>query len=138
MAIDFTSPLGQVRLLSTDIDEQNPVLEDDALLGLLALEQDNVRLAAAQALDIVASSETLVLKKLQTLDVTTDGPAVAVSLRNHAATLRKQVSDGFDGGGDFDVADMVVDVHTLRERIIHEFERDSASGLWPIDPEFLF
>lgn len=137
MAIDFTSPLGQVRLLIADVDEGSEVLTDSMINGFLGLAPNgDVRLAAADALDTIAISEALVLKVMTTLDVTTDGAALARVLREKATALRAQVADGLDGGGDFEIADLVLDGHTARERLLHELERNSSSGAWPFDPEF--
>lgn len=131
MAIDFTTPLGQVRLLIADVDEGNETLTDSMINAFIALiPSGDVRLAAAQALDTIATSEVLVLKVMQTLDVTTDGAKVAAALHAQAVELRRQVTEGVDGGGDFDIADIVVDKHTAVERLIHELERNSSTGLW--------
>ncbi len=81
-----------VRLLATDIDTENALLQDEDLDRLLVLESADVRLAAAQALDIIASSEALVQKRIEVLGLKTDGPAVAKSLRDHAGQLRMQVA----------------------------------------------
>lgn len=138
MAIDYTTPGGQVRLLTVDIDEDNPVFGDAEIAAFLALNNSDVRLAAAQALDATATSEVLVLKVMQTLDTTTDGAKVAAALHAQAVELRRQVSEGIDGGGDFEIADMVVDGHTLRERLVHQLEINASGGVWPFDPEFGF
>ena len=92
-----------VRLLISDVDPSRQVLTDDDILTLLALEGEVVKLAAAQALDSIASSETLVGKVIRSQDLSTDGAKVAADLRAHAASLRAQVvAEGDDVGG-FDV-----------------------------------
>lgn len=100
MAIDYTSPKGKVRLLLADVDEDHPVLTDDELDGYLALHDGSpsaVRRAAADALDAIATSETLVSKVMRTADgTTTDGAKVADSLRKRAETLRAQADDEDD------------------------------------------
>jgi len=79
----------QVRLLIGDTTA--PYLLSDANMHqVYAIEGDNLKRAAAQCLDIIASSEALVSKKIQTQDLATDGPAVAKALREHAALLRAQ------------------------------------------------
>lgn len=88
MAIDYTTPLGQVRLLTADLDPAAPLLTDEMLQGYLALHQDNPYRAAADALDAMATSEVLLSKKIRTQDISTDGPAVAAELRKQAAYLR--------------------------------------------------
>jgi hypothetical protein len=104
MAIDFTSPTGQVRLLIADVDEGNQLLTDLMVAGFLAMHDQDVRLAAAAALDSIASSEVLVSKKIRTQDLSTDGPAVAAELRAQAQGLRDQVALE-DSDGVFDVVD---------------------------------
>ena len=107
MAIDYTTPEGQIRLLIADVDEAAPLLDDAMLTGFLALAGGNVKLAAAAALEAVASSEVLVSKKIRTQDLATDGPAVAAELRAQAASLRAQAAADADveDEGVFDVVD---------------------------------
>lgn len=80
------------RLYAGDIDTTAPLLTDLQYQDLLTAEGDVPKLAAAQALDIIASSEALVSKKIRTQDLSTDGPAVAASLRANAAELRRQAT----------------------------------------------
>lgn len=84
-----------VRLLISDLAavEADRTFTDSDLLVFLTLEGDSVKLAAAQALDAIASNESLVSRRIKTLDLQTDGPAVAKDLREHAARLRQQVVD---------------------------------------------
>lgn len=105
MAIDYTSDVGKVRLLVPDVDEANLLLADEQVTAFLALE-GSVKLAAAQALDVIASSEALVSKVIKTQDVSTDGAKVAAELRARAAGLRQQVDDGV---GDDNVGLAIVD-----------------------------
>lgn len=84
MAIDFTSPVGLVRLNITDLDENAPLLSDDMITGLLVASDENVNRATARALRIIATSEVLVAKKIRTQDLSSDGPAVAAELRAQA------------------------------------------------------
>jgi hypothetical protein len=93
MAIDYAQPLGQVRLLISDVDEANPILDDAQVQGFLAINAGHLRRAAADALDAIADSETLVSKVLKTQDLSTDGAKVADSLRAHADRLRSQAED---------------------------------------------
>ena len=88
MAIDFTTPTGQVRLLTADLDEAAPLLTDEQLGGYLALHEGNVLRAAADVLEAMATSEVLLARKIRTQDLQTDGPAVAAALRAQAETLR--------------------------------------------------
>jgi hypothetical protein len=105
MAIDYSTDLGRVRLLIPDTDEQNLLLIDPQIDALLSME-GSVKLAAAAALDIIASSEVLVSKVITTQDISTDGAKVAAELRSRAAELRRQVDDGVgDDGVGFDIVD---------------------------------
>jgi|SRR5690606_37831224 len=109
MAIDYRSPSGQVRLLIPDTDEDNLLLTDAQIEAFLQLEGGNVKLAAAQALEAIASSEALISKKLTTEGgMSTDGPAVAAELRQRAQGLRDQAAEqgpGDDGGGGLVIVD---------------------------------
>lgn len=103
MAIDYDTPVGQVRLLISDTDETEPILDDSHIDGFLKLNGDNVRRAAADALDAIASSEALVSKAIRTQDLQTDGAKVADALRKHADRLRAQADDDEDDGFVFDI-----------------------------------
>jgi len=87
------------------------VLLDGDIDAFLALEGSNVKLAAAQALDTIASSEAMVQKRITLLDLQTDGPATARALRDHASALRKQVAVALaivDPEGMFDIAEIAI------------------------------
>lgn len=93
---DPSTELGQIRLLTTDGDEAFPLHTDAELTAFLAMEGGNVKRAAAASLEAIATSETLVAKKITTQDLSTDGPAVAKDLRERAKGLRDQ-ADTADG-----------------------------------------
>lgn len=88
-----TDPVDQVRLLIADTNPADQVLTDAQILTFLDIEGHVVKCAAAAALEAIATSETLVSKKIRTQDLQTDGPAVAAELRARAAGLRQQASD---------------------------------------------
>lgn len=71
-------------------DDTEPCLFTTEQLGEFVLRAGSTLLGAAMALDVIASSEALLSKKITTQDLSTDGPAVAESLRKHAAALRAQ------------------------------------------------
>jgi hypothetical protein len=104
--IDYESPVGQVRLLIPDTDETALLLTDEQIKTLVGMEGGNVKLATAQALDLIASSEALVSKVIRTQDVQTDGAKVAAELRARATELRRQVADA---DGDDNVGLAIVD-----------------------------
>lgn len=94
MAIDYTTPVGKVRLLIADTDEAALLLSDEQLQALVDMALENsVHRAAAQALDIIATSETLIGKMIKTQDLQTNAPAVAAELRAQAAQLRETANE---------------------------------------------
>lgn len=96
MAVDYTTPIGQVRLIIGDLDLANQIFGDTELEGFLSITRDSVKRAAAEALDTIASSEALISKKITTQDRSSDGPAVADALRKHAASLRSRAREEED------------------------------------------
>jgi len=117
---EVSSPRDQVRLLIGDTDLNEPgnwIFQDEELDAFLAME-GGVKLAAAQALDTMASTEAMILKKIRILDLTTDGPAVAAELRARATVLREQF---YSGDGNLpDTAELVVDQFTFEQRLRNE------------------
>jgi hypothetical protein len=108
---DYETPEGQVRLLIADVstDETKRLLGDGEITGYLAMNDANVKRAAADALDAIASSEALVSKVIRTQDLQTDGAKVADALRKHADRLRAQAdtADDADDDGFFDIVDTI-------------------------------
>lgn len=111
---DVSTDAGKVRLIITDTDPANVMFQDAEIEAFLTLKGGSILLAAAQALDTIASSEALILKKVRLLDVTTDGPAVAKALRDHANSLREQAQVE-DVEGAWDIAEQVYDIFGERE-----------------------
>ena len=108
---DLSTDIGKVRLLIPD-SSANYVFEDAEITAFLGMES-GVKRAAALALETIASNETLVLKVIRLLDLSTDGAKVADSLLKRAALLRQQ-ADGeamdaeLASGGMIDIAQMVI------------------------------
>lgn len=94
---DPTKDIGKVRLLITDTDVSNSIFSDEEIqqfLNLTSIDGNiDVRLAAAMGLETMAASEAYVQKKISMLDLSTDGPSVAKSLREAAQRLRDQVEN---------------------------------------------
>lgn len=111
---DPSTDPGRVRLLCGDTESDHQQFSDAEIATFLALNDDDVRYAAAQALDRMAASEAFIQKKIKLLDLTTDGPAVATALRAQAAELRRQADEAGDA---FDWAEMVTNSFTYRERL---------------------
>lgn len=92
MAIDYSTPVGQVRLLTADLNEASFLVSDQVIEGYLALSRGPYR-AAASVLDAMATSEVLLAKVIKTQDVSTDGAKVAAELRAQAQALRVRADE---------------------------------------------
>ncbi|WP_141576126.1 hypothetical protein [Actinomadura sp. WMMA1423] len=104
----LTSDLRRVRLLIADTDPTARTFRVDELADFLAMEGGSVKLAAASALGVIATSEALISKVIRTKDLTTDGAKLAAELRARAAELRRQANEEDpEIGGFFDVVDFV-------------------------------
>ncbi|MBK8200314.1 MAG: hypothetical protein IPK75_18360 [Acidobacteria bacterium] len=117
---DVSTDRGKVRLLCTDVIESNAIFQDAEIDAFLSMNT-SVRLAAAAALEVIASNEVLVLKKIINLDLETDGPAVARELREQAKQLRAQET----AVGAFDIAEQIHDTFTEREYWLKQVQRDA-------------
>lgn len=120
---NLDSPVGRVRKYVPDLvqleDTKNPAapkqyyFSDDEISGFIGEYADSgteptraqVKRAAADIIDALANNEALVLKKIKTEDLQTDGPATANALRAGARALRQQADDEDAAAGDnfFDV-----------------------------------
>lgn len=122
---DLTSDLGKVRLLIMDTNATTYLFEDGEISAFLLMEGDNVRRGAALALETMASNEAYVNKRIEILDLKTDGPAVATALMKRAAELRAQADrdELAEEGGAFEIAEWVVDDFSSRERLAKEWLR---------------
>lgn len=89
MAIEYDTPIGQVRLLIPDTAEPF-TFTDEEIQAYLSISKDNIKRAAANALDAIASSTVMLLKLVKTDDITVDGPAVGKELRLRARALRDE------------------------------------------------
>lgn len=106
---DYTTDVGQVRLLINDTHPADQVFTDDEIAAFLAVEGGSVKLAAAQAIDTIADDEALTSKVIRDHDLTTDGAKTADALRKRAAALRQQAAGDADAAdeGYFEVIDML-------------------------------
>lgn len=115
--VDYSTARGKVRLLIGDIDDQNPIFEDDAIDAFISMALNNdVRRAAAQALMTIAASEVYVQKVIRLLDLSTNGAAVAAELRAQAKALRDE-ADAEEVDGAFDWAEQVYSPAQYVERL---------------------
>ena len=100
MAIDYTTPIGRVRLNITDTNEAALLFTDEQLQAWLDERDGSTNWASYRALITIATSEVLISKKIRTQDLSTDGPAVAASLMQLASVYRAD-ADAETGEVDF-------------------------------------
>jgi hypothetical protein len=100
----------RVRLLIPDNDEQHFIFSNVQIDEFLAMEENSVKLATAQCLDVIASSEALTLKVIKLLDLQTDGAKLSAELRARAKGLREQAEEE-----DFDIYEVYEDDDEVEE-----------------------
>ncbi len=115
------------------VNYNSMVLSDQSIQDMIDVETVvsgdgtyDIRLAAADCLDAIASNQALVLKMIHNMDLETDGPAVAKSLRDHADTLRKLVYDPAYQDIAFDFAEQINDKPGFAEKVQKDWMRDST------------
>lgn len=121
---DLSTDIGKVRLLIPDRVAADAFFSDDEITALLSME-DGIKRATALALETMASSEAYVQKVIKVLDLTTNGAATAKALTDRAAMLRSQADreDMAEEGAAFDIAEIVNDPFSYRERMWNEVQR---------------
>lgn len=95
--VDFSTEVGRVRKYIPDLvqlpDPSDPTLDpsfmwsDDEIQSFVDDEDGNIKRAAAYILIATANNENLILKKLTTEDLATDGPAVSNAMLKTAERL---------------------------------------------------
>lgn len=111
--IDYTSPVGQVRVLIPDLrkledlrdlrNESRYLFTDDEILAFLAVNNGNVKRAAADACDAIGMDKALQLLVLKTDDKQTDGAKLLDAIVKRAKTLREQAKEDDGNILSFDV-----------------------------------
>ena len=111
--IDYTSPIGQVRVLIPDLrkledlrdlrNEPRYLFTDDEILAFLAVNNGNVKRAAADACDAIGMDKALQLLVLKTDDKQTDGAKLLDAIVKRAKTLRQQAKEDEENNLSFDV-----------------------------------
>lgn len=108
--IDSATPVGQVRLLTSDTDAENVVggvgeymwMSDSEIEGHIALHGSPQR-AAIFILRMVAMTPAMQYKKWSSADLTVDGPAITSALRALIADIEKSL----DADAASEVADLI-------------------------------
>jgi hypothetical protein len=90
--IVLTSDIGRVRLLIPDRSLDLFVFQDEEIEAFLEIE-GGVKLAAALALETIASDIAMVDKVIRIMDLSTDGAKTSDALLARANLLREQAYD---------------------------------------------
>jgi hypothetical protein len=114
--------LDACRLIIGDTDEDHVLFSDAEISTFLAMESNDVRYAAAAALDSIASSQARILKVTRLMDLSVDGVAVAKALREHAKQLRADS----DGDGAFEIAQQVFTPSGRRQALWNQALREQV------------
>lgn len=111
--IDYTSPVGQVRVLIPDLrkledlrdlrKEARYLFTDEEISAFLAVNNGNVKLAAADACDAIGTDRALQLLVLKTDDKQTDGAKLLSAFVARARQLRAQAKEDAEMKLAFDV-----------------------------------
>lgn len=111
--IDYTSSVGQVRVLIPDLrkledlrdlrNEPRYLFTDDEILAFLAINNGNVKLAAADACDAIGMDKSLQLLVLKTDDKQTDGAKLLSAIVGRARQLRAQAKEDEENNLCFDI-----------------------------------
>jgi len=100
---DYTTVVGQIRLLIPDTDQLDNLqdltaspdylFDDDQLQALAVVYSNNIKRAAAQAKLLLATSEALINKVIKTADYSTDGAKLGAELRAQAKQLQDEARE---------------------------------------------
>ena len=96
--VNFDSDTGKVRVLLGDTVATGVIsgtgnylyFSDSEINAFLSMYGENVKLAAARAMETIASSQALLLKSWSSDDLAVNGDKIAESLRKIAAQLREE------------------------------------------------
>ena len=96
--VDYDTDVGKVRVLLGDTEAENVesgigeymYFGDSEIGAFLDMYGDNVKLAAARAIEVIAASQALLLKSWKSDDLAVNGDKIAESLRKIATQLREE------------------------------------------------
>lgn len=119
---DIETDLGFVRLLISDIggkDGKSFIFKDVEIEAIMT-RRENVWTAAASLLRVIAGNEAMVLKRIEFMELKTEGDDVSAELRSLANDLETTADDD----ALFEVIQMNVDMFSRRELILNRFKRE--------------
>ena len=114
MPVAFDTNVGRVRLLIPDIEERSDprdlrlppsyLFTDEQIQAFLDINNGNVKRAAADAVRVIATTQSLLLKVLSTDDKSTDGAKLGAELRAQAKRLTDEADADDKRDISFDIA----------------------------------
>lgn len=116
MAFTYTagaSDRDTVRLLIPDTNPEGVLFQDAELDAFLALENGDVRYAAAAALEAIARNQSLLLRSINMLDIEVNPQAQSAELYEGAKRLRCLS----DEDAAFDIAEVITSPEMWRRRL---------------------
>lgn len=118
MDVDYTTDVGRVRLLIPDTEERSdprdlrippaPLFADEQIQAFLAINNGNIKRAAADALRTIATTQSLLLKVLSTDDKSTDGAKLGAELRAQSKRLMDEADSDDKRDLGFDIAPFAI------------------------------
>lgn len=114
MALDFSTNLGRVRLLISDVGGQDGntfLFTDPEIEAFLSLENNDVFGAAATGLRTIAGNEAQLLKAITVLELETDGSKPAKVLNELADKWEQKSDESYP----FEIASIGADLFSRRE-----------------------
>ena len=113
--IDYSSQVGQVRLLIPDTTllenprdlqaEKTYLFTDEQIEAFLALNNGNVKLAAADAIDVVGTDVGLQMLVITTDDKATDGSKMISAMIARGKQLRARAKEELESETEFEIVD---------------------------------
>ena len=113
--IDYSSQVGQVRLLIPDTTllenprdlqaEKTYLFTDEQIEAFLALNNGNIKLAAADAIDVVGTDVGLQMLVITTDDKATDGSKMISAMIARGKQLRARAKEELESETEFEIVD---------------------------------
>jgi len=89
---DYSTPVGQIRLLLGD-DDTPYVFSDDKIKAMLVIYKDSVLLTAAAFFDTIAQNTVLLYKVIKTDDLSVSGGEMSKVFTQRARDLRDEAAE---------------------------------------------
>lgn len=123
---EVATDIGKFRAIFPDVDSTAALFSDEEIQVFLDLEGD-LRRARARGLERAAADTVLTLRVTKVLGLEVDGAAAARELRMEATAEREKAAEAeARAGGLFDIAEIVYDDFSYRDRMRNESLREAG------------